>query len=77
MTNILDNIHVGEFLFEFESHIQWINKAAGWYENHGADSRRTIAVDNLGRICYRGKHFAQADDDNAYPIRVYWNRPEQ
>ena len=72
MSNVLENIIVGEFLFEFTSEKEWINKATGWFYQEGASSATTICVDNNGRLCCRGLHFKTA----SYPVRVYWKRDD-
>jgi hypothetical protein len=81
-------IMLGKKLFEFSSKADWISKAQGiWklhgarkaqgiWKLHGARSDNTICVDQLGRICTYGLHFAEAERDKAYPIEVYMVRPE-
>lgn len=61
----------GEKLFEFCSKGDWINRAHRVWKFRQVDARHTICVDQLGRICAWGKHFDDADRDNAYPIEVF------
>ena len=61
----------GEKLFEFRSKLDWINHAQRVWKYHQVDARQTICVDQLGRICAWGKHFSDAERDNAYPIEVF------
>lgn len=65
------NIEHGEKLFEFCSKQQWINKANRIWRFHGVKASDTICVDQLGRIVGWGKHFEDAERDNAYPIEVF------
>ncbi len=71
MAMVIPEIVVGEKLFEFASQIEWVNKAKSWYANSGVATCDTVAVDERGRICTRGKHFMRADEQGAYPISVY------
>ena len=65
------NIEHGEKLFEFRSKQDWINKAQRIWRLHEVRAEHTVCVDQLGRICGWGKHFADAERDNAYPIEVF------
>lgn len=71
-TNTL-SITVGEYLFEFASYIQWVNKAPSWFGNLGSYQRRqdVICIDTKGRICRTGKQFMRADREGAFPIKVF------
>jgi hypothetical protein len=68
-TNVLFYLEVGEELFKFESHPQWVNKAASWFRGYKGDD--CICIDKAGRICRIGKQFARARDENTFPITVY------
>jgi hypothetical protein len=70
-------ILLGRKLFQFSSKADWISKAQSIWKLHGARSDNTTCVDQLGRICTCGLHFAEAERDNAYPIEVYTDRPKQ
>ena len=65
------NIELGEKLFEFRSQQDWINRANRIWRLHETNAQQTVCVDKLGRICGWGKHFADAERDNAYPIEVF------
>lgn len=69
-------IQTGEKLFEFVSKQNWINQAQRIWRFHGVRSENTVCVDQLGRICNVGKHFADAERDNAYPIEVFLLRQD-
>ena len=65
------NIELGEKLFEFSSKQDWINRANRIWRLHETNAQRNVCIDQLGRICGWGKHFADAERDNAYPIEVF------
>lgn len=65
------NIELGEKLFEFRSKQDWINRANRIWRLHETNAQQTVCVDQLGRICGWGKHFSDAERDNAYPIEVF------
>lgn len=64
-------IEVGEKLFEFRSKQDWINRAQRIWKLHEVRSQNTVCIDQKGRICGWGEHFATAERDNAYPIEVF------
>lgn len=70
----LVQIEVGKELFLFTSHQQWVNKGRSWYANCGIPSGGTISIDSKGRICEIGAHMKRAQDDGAFPVRVYAKR---
>jgi hypothetical protein len=70
-------ILLGRKLFQFSSKADWISKAQRIWKLHEVRSDNTTCVDQLGRICTCGLHFAEAERDNAYPIEVYMVRPEK
>jgi hypothetical protein len=71
-TNTIE-VTVGEFLFEFRSYLQWVNKASSWFVNLGSHSRRqnVICIDAKGRICRTGRDFMRADREKAFPVKAY------
>jgi hypothetical protein len=70
-------ILLGRKLFQFSSKADWVSKGQGIWKLHKAGSHNAVCLDQLGRICTYGLHFAEAERDNAYPIEVYMVRPEQ
>lgn len=65
------NIQTGQKLFEFASKNDWINNAQRIWKFHEVRAEDTLCVDQLGRICSFGKHFSDAERDQAYPIVVF------
>jgi hypothetical protein len=70
-------IMLGKKLFQFSSKADWINGASRIWRMHEARSDNCICVDQLGRICTMGLHFAEAERDNAYPVEVFVIRPDR
>ncbi len=70
-------ITLGRKLFEFSSKADWIRQGPRIWKLHEARSDNSTCVDQLGRICTMGLHFAEAERDNAYPIEVFFTRPDQ
>lgn len=64
-------VDLGPLLFEFRSYQHWVNKARSWFSSCGESGRNTLCLDAKNRICLIGKHFMQARDENAFPVRVY------
>lgn len=64
-------VTVGEYLFEFASHTQWVHKAVSWYANCGKMQNRVISIDAAGRICRNGCDFNRADREGTFPVRVF------
>lgn len=73
MTTI--TITVGNLEFEFRSKQQWINLASEVWREHGLRDQDTLCIDAKGRICQMGAHFTRAEEDGAYPIKVYRKNP--
>lgn len=69
-------VSLGEKLFSFASQQDWINKAQRIWKKHQVRGEDTLCIDQLGRVCDMGKHFREAEEDNAYPIDVFTRRPE-
>lgn len=67
----ITNIEHGEKLFEFTSKSDWIEKGNRIWRYHKVLDEETICIDQLGRICCWGKHFDNAERENAYPIEVF------
>jgi hypothetical protein len=65
------NIEPGEMLFEFRSKQDWINRAQRIWKLHEVSEQNTVCIDQRGRICRWGEHFAAAERDGAYPIQVF------
>lgn len=65
------SITLGEELFTFTDHQNWVNLAQLFYRSSGVPSHDCVAIDAAGRICTRGLHFMRARDEGTYPIRVY------
>lgn len=65
-------ICVGELLFEFRSYQNWVNKAPSWFRNCGHRSDDCLCVDSKGRIVSRGEHFRRAEQEDAFPVKVYF-----
>jgi len=61
---------LGQFLFEFVSFQQWVNKGQSWFQQY-AWNKDTICLDEEGRVCAKGIHFQRARDESTFPIKVY------
>lgn len=68
-------LFIGPVLFEFESFDDWVRCAQQSYSAADVDSRTAIAVDSFGRACVVGRDFRVAQEDSAYPVKVYLLRP--
>lgn len=51
---------------QFDSFSKWVSRASEVLDH------RAICVDVLGRRCVIGKDFMRARDENAFPIRYFW-----
>jgi hypothetical protein len=60
-------IHPLDELFHFIHERDWRENAQRRFRNHGHTAQSAICVDEAGKVCTRGLHFASA----AYPVRVY------
>ena len=60
---------------EFVSFGDWVNFASkrltGCVGSVGQEVT-PICVDNLGRRCHVGKDFMRARDEDAFPVRYFW-----
>lgn len=70
-------VTVGPALFSFSSWEDWIATAKRKFRMAGVRGDDTLCLDAKGRVCTCGLHFKEAKGDDAYPITVYANRPEQ
>ena len=61
-------VRLGDELFRFSSHSQWVNKAQSWFRGV---RRGYVCIDRKGRICQAGKEFMRARDEDSFPIIVY------
>ncbi len=60
-----------EFLFEFSTKQEWINKAQSWFAPYLSKAEKTICLDTGGNVLTTGKDFADADVLKTYPVKVY------
>lgn len=56
---------------EFTSYQHWVNKAQNWLKS--PSHRPSICVDAKGRRCAIGADFMRARDENAFPVRYFWD----
>ena len=60
---------------EFASFDDWVSFATarltGTTDEDGFEVP-AICVDALGRRCSKGAHFARARDEDAFPVRYFW-----
>jgi hypothetical protein len=59
---------------EFTSHQQWVNKAQSWLKSPGY--KPAICVDAKNRRCVIGADMKRAHDENAFPVRYFWDFEE-
>lgn len=59
-----------EYLFEFLSKQQWIDKAQGWFASQGG-GEKTVCIDANGNCLNVGLDFAAADNCQTFPVKVY------
>lgn len=62
-----------EYLFEFDSKQQWINKAQSWFANTGlmVNSENLVCISKDGDVLTCGLDFTAAEVMDAYPVKVY------
>lgn len=68
--------NLGEKVFSFTNKADWIKSASRQWRERGIPPSHTIAIDQKGRICAWGAHFAAAEKDSAYPVDVYMLRQD-
>lgn len=63
----------GDVVFEFSSYEHWVAYARLWFQAAGirGDDPNVTCIDALGRTCRKGIDFKYAENDNAYPVKVY------
>lgn len=61
---------VPKFAGEFTSYQQWVNKGTTWLKS--PDHRRAMCIDALGRRVAIGADFMRARDEDAFPVRFFW-----
>ena len=64
-------IVVGEMLFEFSDFRNWCDTAKAKFAMAGAAADNTICIDNRCRVVNRGGDFMRAQEDGAFPVKVY------
>lgn len=61
---------------QFNTFNDWVNRASraigGREDSNGAPSR-AMCVDTKGRRCENGRDFMRARDEDAFPVRYFWN----
>lgn len=55
---------------EFKSFQQWVDKAPTWID------KEAVCIDAKGRRCLRGADFQRARDEDAFPVRFFWECEE-
>jgi hypothetical protein len=64
-----------KFEGQFDSFQEWVDTASHVLTGHvcplgyGLDA---VCVDTLGRRCFLGAHFMRARDENAFPVRYFF-----
>lgn len=51
---------------EFDSFQCWVNKAQSWIDKYA------VCIDAKGRRCLIGADFMRARDEDAFPVRFFW-----
>lgn len=59
-----------EYICEFSSHSQWVNKAASWIGKF-SKSQKIICVDADGFILHIGEDFRYARENDLFPVKCY------
>lgn len=61
---------------EFRSFDDWVNFATprltGTVDRLTGSPLVAVCIDALGRRCTMGAHFHRARDENAFPVRFFW-----
>jgi len=60
----------GEFICQFTSFSQWVNKAKSWIGHFGR-YQQIVCIDTLGNLCFIGEDFMYARDNNLFPVKAY------
>ena len=63
----------GHLVFEFASYEEWVANAQLWFQAAGirGDDPNVACINALGGIVRKGVDFKYAENDNAYPVKVY------
>lgn len=64
-------LEVKRELFRFTSKQDWVNKAQSRFLNCEVKQGNYICLDSQGYAMRIGKHFAEAEERNSYPVIVY------
>ena len=65
-------IHFRSEAFRFTSFQDWVDTASAKYLCYKSLKRRELlAVDSVGRVCWKGAEFMRARDEGTFPIVVY------
>ncbi|HEV2673268.1 MAG TPA: hypothetical protein VGV37_01920 [Aliidongia sp.] len=56
---------------QFDSFIQWVNKASSWLCRRGPQ-HKAICLDAKNRLCVNGADMMRARDEGAFPVRWLW-----
>jgi len=60
-----------EFLFEFTSFQQWVNKAASCFKSVDTKREKVICIDTNGNVMTIGEDFMIASDMELFHCKVY------
>lgn len=55
---------------EFRTFASWVAHAPSWIDRHA------ICIDAKGRRCLIGSDFQRARNENAFPVRYFWDCTE-
>jgi hypothetical protein len=55
---------------QFDTFSTWVNKAPSWLS--GDIRGQAVCIDMKGRRCSCGGDFSRARDDDAFPVRFFW-----
>lgn len=67
----MTNLKLGQLLFEFHSFANWVNTAKEKFAAHTQYEGQAVCVDAVGRLIHQGAGFIRADQENAFPVKVY------
>lgn len=61
---------------QFDTFEDWCNHAStalGVRSGSVGEDLHAVCIDNQGRRCHVGKDFMRARDDDAFPVRYFWD----
>jgi hypothetical protein len=61
-------------LFEFSDHMDWVKSATRKFQSSDHTSEDTVCLDTAGNLIDSGRGFMEAEEENAYPVKVYSTR---